>query len=261
MLIRTQDKVPSIYVDESRDYQVLCRAYDIPFNGVKYDVDSMLSILSASKIRNNMLSLLQSKLGFFTNKNIDDLSLRYILGAFMTAVKHKGSLTAVRQIINIWLKTLHLETNVSVNIFNAEGGTLGDVEINPYTIAIGTESSPRDYSLLKELLSYVVPAGYELYFYFYSTLKTTEDTPQRLNTEVIDNIVLVSDDINSIVRSDLNDSQSYQDALSGESLSIEDIEDNTIGHIFTTVNSVETLGSNTDDVTRIDFNKELNEDA
>ena len=41
MLFRTQDNVPEIYVNESRDFQLLCRLKDVMINGVKYAIDSI----------------------------------------------------------------------------------------------------------------------------------------------------------------------------------------------------------------------------
>lgn len=230
MLIRTQDKVPEVYVNDSRDFQVLCRAYDVLYNMMKFDIDSMLRVLSASDIRNNVLPLLQGKVGFFTDKVIDDDSMRMILGAFPTLLRGKGSLRAIKQAINVWLKIAHLETAIDVSITTKDESRIGQVVIPPYTVAIGIRSLTRDITTLKEILKYIIPAGFGTYFYFYYGLDITEQNAQNLFEDSA-RVAFVSDDINSVVRGTTSDSR------------IDGAEDVTSGRIFTTPFSVAAYGS------------------
>lgn len=241
MLIRTQNKVPEVYVNDSRDFQVLCRAYDFLFNAIKYDTDSMLRLLSSVDARNNILSLLQTKVGFFTNKNIDDTSLRKIMAAFMMMVRGKGSLRAIKQAVNVWLKIVHLETDVQIQVFNKNGGEIGQTKVGPYTVAIGINSSVRDYTSLKEVLRYILPAGYTLYFYFYTKFGT-DGTPMQMPMEEKATIAYVSDDINSIVRNSISDSVEHA-RIGKPDATIAEVETNTKGKIFTTNISTEVYGS------------------
>lgn len=230
MLIRTQERVPEVYVNDSRDFQVLCRAYDVLYNMVKFDIDSMTKALTASDIRSNVLPLLQTKVGFFTNKVVDDESLRGILGAFPIILKNKGSLLGIKQAVNVWLKIAHLETSVDVSIFTKTGGYIGQVEIHPYTVAVGIRSRTKDLTILKEILKYVIPTGFGLYFYFYHGLDITDQNAPALFSDSV-RIAFVSDDINSIVRGTSSDNR------------IDDAENVESGRIFTTPISVAAYGS------------------
>lgn len=248
-LIRMQEKVPQIYVDRSRDFQILCRSYDSALNQVKFDIDSMPFILSSSKCRDSVLPLLQTKLGFFTNKHISGDSLRIILDAFPTMVRHKGSLVGIQMAVNAWLKVIHLETQVVIEIFNLYGGSnnrdnnrtiggyIGTTEIPAYTVAIGVGGNPRDYSILKELLKYVMPTGYGLYFYFFKSFKTNEQLPLTHPVEEKAVLVKVSDDVNSVVRNAADDNVVHDD------LSIIQAEQKTVGKIITTAFTTEAIGS------------------
>ena len=230
MLIRTQDNVPEIYVNDSRDFQVLCRAYDVLFNMIKFDIDSMTKVLSAADIRSNVLPLLQQKLGFFTDKTIDDDSLRMVLGAFPILLKGKGSLRSIKQAINVWLKIAHLETSTEVSIFTKEGGRIGQIEMPPYTVAIGINSKTKDLTTLKEILKYIIPTGFGMYFYFYYGLDITEQNYQNIFEDKAV-VAFVSDDINSVVRGSSSD------------VRIPNAELSTEGKIFTTVISTAAYGS------------------
>ena len=230
MLIRTQNNVPEIYVNDSRDFQVLCRAYDVLFNMIKFDVDSMTNVLSTSNIRSNVIPLLQQKLGFFTNKTIDDESLRKILGAFPILLKSKGSLKAIKQAIYVWLKIAHLETVVDISITTAEGTTIGQTEIPPYTVAIGIRSTTRDLTTLREILKYIIPAGFGTYLYFFYGLDVTDQNPPSILSESA-KLAFVSDDINSVVRGTTSKSEMYT------------VEGDMSGRVFTTPISVSAYGS------------------
>ena len=47
--------MPQIYINESRDFQLISRLYDVLFSGVKYDIDSMVNILDATLTRDDLL--------------------------------------------------------------------------------------------------------------------------------------------------------------------------------------------------------------
>lgn len=251
-LIRLQEKVPYIYVDKSRDFQILCRGYDAALNQVKFDIDTMPYILSSSECRNSVLPLLQTKLGFQTLKHIDSDSLRLILASFPDIVRYKGSLLGIQRAVNTWLKIIHLETKVFVDVFNVLdksnpeiGGYIGQTTIPAYTIAIGVGGNPRDYSILQEILKYVIPTGYGLYFYFFREF-STEDTPTLNLMEEKGTFVFVTDDVNSAVRS------SVGDPVVHNPYSITQAEQLTKGHVIGTAFSVEAIGSDIGENENID---------
>ena len=90
-MFRLQNNTPSYYVNNSRDFQLFCRLYDYINNGVKFDIDSIININDPLKINDRLLNLYGSKVGFFTNKNINTNVLRRILKAFPYLIKYKGT--------------------------------------------------------------------------------------------------------------------------------------------------------------------------
>jgi hypothetical protein len=170
-VIRFQDRTPEVYCNESRDFQLLCRAFDLIENGIKYDIDTMLRILSSDYCSNALINLLQTKLGFFTSRDYDDFELRTVLSAFPYIVKYKGSKKSIEQAVNIFLRVNRIKTNYKVDIINKNDDKS---RINDdYFIDIGIESELKDVSLLKDILKYVMPTGYNLHIYFYVSPKNT----------------------------------------------------------------------------------------
>ena len=73
--IKLQDKVPPVYPEGSRDFQLFCHLYDVIFNGIKNDVDGIQYLTNTVSCRSNVLQLLQTKLGFFTQAQYADEAL------------------------------------------------------------------------------------------------------------------------------------------------------------------------------------------
>lgn len=277
-VIRTQDKVPYIYVDKSRDFQLLCRGYDAIYNQIKYSIDSMVYTLSSKECHDSVLSLLSTKLGFDYYSNLDGEVLRTVLEGFPSALRYKGSLLGIERAINTWLKTQHLETIVYIDVFNLYGGAynlvenenneiggyIGQTKIPSYTIAIGIGGQPRDYSLLEDILKYIKPTGYNLYFYFFSAF-STEQTPVLHPSEDKASLVFLTDRIGSVVRGTGDDvkhdggasaltvdeadhlvSQNRYNYIDGDKMG--DVNDNhpndlpTVGRVIGAVMSVEMIG-------------------
>jgi hypothetical protein len=182
-VIKFQDKIPEIYCNESRDFQLLCRAFDLIENGLKYDIDSMLRILSSDYCSNALINLLQTKLGFFTSREYDDSEVRAVLSAFPYIVKHKGSRKSIEQAVNIFLKVNKIKVDYIIDIVNKnpyKSSTEDD-----YFINIGIKSELRDVSLLKDILIYVTPVGYNLNIYFYTTIGGTKTMHYKGNADAL----------------------------------------------------------------------------
>ena len=192
-MIRLQDKTPEVYSAESRDFQLFCRLYDCVVNGIKFDIDTIPDILDAQKCRSSMLALLQTKLGFFTNKKLNDDALRYVLTAFPMMVKNKGSLKAIKQAINIFFKVNGIDSEVQVWLVS-EPTTMFGTQINDHTIVVSINSPVKDVSLLEEIFRYILPTGFGYYFSFYNQFDTIDTYGQSDEATLL----LVSNNVNQI---------------------------------------------------------------
>ena len=193
-----QNRTPPIYCEESRDFQLLCRLYDAIINGVLFDADTITDILNAKTCRSNFLQLLQTKLGFFTLYNFNENTLRYVLSGFPIMVKNKGSKKAIEYAVNNFLKINNILSPVTVT-YQKEPLTLyNGYTVPDHSIVVGVSASLQDADILKEVFRYILPAGMPYYFYYYST--RSELTSVLENDSAI--ILYVSDNINSILRSD-----------------------------------------------------------
>ena len=155
-IIRLQEKIPEVYTNTSRDFQLLTRLYDLIINGFKYDTDNILNTINTDKCDNRLIQLLQTKLGFFSDKYITDDDLRLILKVFPTIVKNKGSKLGIEQAVRIFFRICGLnKSKINVTVVNNT-----KVTRDSYIIYIDLYEKV-DTTILDEILKYI-----SSFFYF-----------------------------------------------------------------------------------------------
>ena len=197
-VLRLQNMIPDIYTSESRDFQILCRIADCLYNGVKFDIDSMPKVLDTKLCREEILNLLQTKLGFFTNKTLTSTQLRYALMTFPLLVRNKGSITSVLGAVSTFLHMLGIKSEIKAWITDVDLDLNGNV-IKNHTVVIGIGTTLTDTTMLDELFRYILPAGFEYYIYFYK--KISDDDIFNLKDKA--KIIFISNKLNSIVNNHL----------------------------------------------------------
>lgn len=178
MIWRTAYNVPEVYPAESRDFQLLGRLLDSVMNGVKFNIDAIKYLSSTADIMSSLLPLLQEKLGFFSKEKFTDQELRYILDAFPTIIKYKGSKKGIEEAINVFLRLHCMDSHTVYSIVvgddsTSDSGYLEYDILNKYSIHIKIQSTPRDTKVLDEIFRYILPTGYLVEYIFYQTVNTS----------------------------------------------------------------------------------------
>lgn len=196
-IIRVENNVPETYCNRSRDFQLLCRLFTCVVNDTKFNIDTMLELINSHLCRADILQLLQTKLGFFSDKYITDEELRLVLEAFPIIVKNKGSLKSIKQAVNVFLKCKKINTSVQV-IYTTKETIIQGINVDAHSLVIGIESYLQDITILKEIFKYILPVGIGYYFYFYSSSQLD------LNLVFKDSVKLfvISNSVNSVLRTE-----------------------------------------------------------
>lgn len=187
-MFRLQDNVPDIYVNESRDFQLICRVYDLIINGVMFDINSISNINNPMKVNDRLLKLYCSKVGFFTNREIVDDALRVILTSFNSVIKFKGTKKGIERAVCTILKLEGSFERPTIIIDNEN-----------YNIQILTPITIYNRIALHEYLKYVIPAGYT-----YTVENVIADSVRLTELDVSDTIhhqLMNTPDISQIVGS------------------------------------------------------------
>lgn len=157
-MFRTQENVPEVYVNESRDFQTLCRLTDCWHSASKFKIDTMLNSLDPLSAPDTLLELLATRVGFFPRIHIDSNVLRYIIAAFPYVIKNKGTEEGVRAAINAVMKAENdprSTEEVIITFTNKD-----DSGASIYNVSILTQNDVYNKAALKEVLRYVLPFGY-----------------------------------------------------------------------------------------------------
>lgn len=162
-MIRCQELVPDYYIEESRDFQVLCRLYDYTLNSLKFNIDTMQSLTNTKLVKDTVLPLVGDKFGIYDKHSYTN---RELLTALPSAVKNKGSLHSVKILLNAYLDSLNIfDYAVAYHSKDEESAkevsSILNRDIKPYTIVIVLSTSPTfvDLHVLDEFMKMVIPCG------------------------------------------------------------------------------------------------------
>ena len=170
-----ENNVPDVYVNESRDFQLVSRLYDLIFQSTRFSIDSMDHISDTAKCNESLLDLIGSKVGFFTSLKLTDKTHRKVLAAFPHIMRYKGSKEGILLILNLFM---HI-TNAKLTMRENEDTSIITIVFHDYILNI---------DLLKELIEYIRPVGLIIEYEFTTHMDTTAD--YVLNDSVIINTIM-----------------------------------------------------------------------
>lgn len=208
-IINVQEMTPQIYTEESRDFQLLSRLYDCVFNGMKFDTDSIVELIDTQQCRTSILQLLQTKLGFFTEKKIDDEKLRKVLECFPILVKNKGSLKAIKETLYLFLRMYSVSSDVEVYYLKTPYSEPFSEEMpcvlangkfpenNSLVVKIHSFATKPDITVLEEIFRYILPAGINYYIEFDKNVELPDIVLYNVDSA---ELIFVSDNLNAEVR-------------------------------------------------------------
>ena len=148
-MIKTQYQVPEVYYNESRDFQVLGRTYDIVFNYLKNNINSIYHNPLSKSSDKVLLDILSYTLGFEPKHNYNVNQLYSVCSSLSEILKNKGSKKSIELLVYAILNSQGINREAMVQIS----------EDDPYFIKIFISSELADTVLLEDLLDYIIPAG------------------------------------------------------------------------------------------------------
>ena len=156
MLFKLEENVPDIYVEMSRDFQLLCRVYDICVNSNIITQSKIRQQLNIDQIDDKLLKLLAGRLGFSSDNYIPTDVMRNILLQFPSMIKNKGTKIGVEQAIRSVINQTFNVSDVSIGSVSDVGVSVGEIKVT----VTSDDAGVVDMSYLSDVLKYVVPVGY-----------------------------------------------------------------------------------------------------
>ena len=145
-MIKLQELTPSVYYEQSRDFQFIGRLYDIVLNYVKTNADNLYTLPIGKNMDEKLLNLLAFTLGFQSKHHYNSKQLLALCSVLPLILKHKGSLNAILIAVN--------------SILYAEGINQAlDYEFKNNNLVLYLSPDLSDLTLLKDIMIYILPAG------------------------------------------------------------------------------------------------------
>lgn len=148
-MLKTQELVPEIYYKESRDFQLLGRIYDIIFNYLKTNIDTITNNPLSENTDSTLLDLVSTTLGFKSLHNYNSDQLKAMSSAFVGIIRGKGSIKSIETSINTLLQVQGIKESCTIIITTTD----------PYVANIYVSPDFNDLNLFNDLLNYILPAG------------------------------------------------------------------------------------------------------
>lgn len=206
-MLRTKELVPSVYYNQSRDFQFLGRTLDVVFNYLKMNIDLMSGLPLSDNLDNKLIPLLAKTLGFTIKHEYNTQDLLCLCKVFSELVRNKGTKQAIEKAVLTLMNSQNISGYMEVDVINNDSG-----DLSPYTIYIYLPSEVTDRILLEDLFDYILPAGYD-YKFINSTKadfmpRTLLDVDNKLklfnlNNDKIGKIALAPNNNNNIAKPDM----------------------------------------------------------
>ncbi len=164
-MIKTQRKVPSVYYNESRDFQLFGRIKDVIFNYIKNNTLAIKDITTSNTPNQKILELMCITLGFNPKHEYNNLELSALCSIFISCMKAKGSKKAV-------MLLLKMVCSIENSDFEPEIVTGYDDD----DLIILLPPDVKDWTLIRDVLDYILPSGTSYTLRNQTEFKTDEVT-------------------------------------------------------------------------------------
>lgn len=148
-MIKSQKLVPEVYYKRSRDFQLFGRIYDLVFNYLKNNTLAIEDLSLNTNPNQKVLALMCNTLGFKTKHDYNNNELSALCSIFIPCIRNKGTIKAIK---------LLLYMVCSVDNSQGEPKVWFDPEDNN-KLMITLPNDISDWTLIQDVLDYIIPAG------------------------------------------------------------------------------------------------------
>lgn len=196
-----EENVPDVYVQESKDFQLVSRLYDLVFQSTRFSIDSMDYIADTQLCNASLLELLGTKVGFFSSLKLSDSTHRKVLSAFPHIMRYKGSKEGIYLILNLFK---HI-TNSQIVLRENDDKSILTIVFFDYMLNI---------ELLQELIECIRPVGLMIDYEYETHIKSKADytfSDKVSIGPVMRYIDLSEDSLSGVVQKTINTSETRDD--------------------------------------------------
>jgi len=147
-MIKIQDSVPSVYYNNSRDFQLIGHLFDLVLNAIKTDADLLFNLPLSINSDDQLLELMAYTFGLrLDGAKYSSKQLRAVCSVAPQMMKAKGSKKAVQLLCTALMHADGLEDHFTLSVEH-------DTEL---VVSLPPTASCRE--IILEILPYILPAG------------------------------------------------------------------------------------------------------
>lgn len=147
-MIKLQDSTPRVYYNHSRDFQFIGRLYDVVLNSVKTNSCLLYGLPLSDNSDEQLIDLMAMTLGFKSRHKYNVRQLTALCNGFSEIIKNKGNIQSINLAINALLRSEGISEGADVV-----------VNTDDCLITLYIPNTLKDTNLLKDLMTYIIPAG------------------------------------------------------------------------------------------------------
>lgn len=165
-MINIQKSTPSVYFNNSRDFQAVGRTLELLLNYVQMNIDNMEGNYRIDNMNPTLLKYLLANLGFEGSHEYVNVDLLILAKVFKWMMKKKGTRLAIKYIIYVVLRSFHYEYMFDVFIPTLDQFIMRPIDMSTqdiselYQIQIILPTAIKDTTLIEDLLDYILPTGF-----------------------------------------------------------------------------------------------------
>ena len=154
-MIKTLNRLPDVYGEKSRDFQLISRLFDLAFNTSKLSIDTMLNNNGSENIDYRFVDLACRTIGFDYNGSYNTQELIAVIKTFKTLIKNKGTTFAINEAVKLLLNSQGISSSYYIQYPTGTDG-----KPLKYMI-ISLPETVKNTKLLDEIFDYILPAGWQ----------------------------------------------------------------------------------------------------
>lgn len=196
-MINVYKSLSRTYYNNSRDFQIFGRVYELLLNYILTNVDVVASIPLSDNTPIELSSLLLYTLGFKQVHNYTDVDIIGLAKIFKYLVKNKGTKLAIETCIYLLLRSQNYKDNFKVEIKTLDFPLASDrskreaaglTPNNLYVVNIYLPLGIKDEVLIEDVFDYILPAGfiYNIYFTDLQTIGIAEESFISVDTNEVE---------------------------------------------------------------------------
>ena len=148
-MIKTQNLVPEVYYNRSRDFQLIGRVYDIVFNYLKTNIDTISNLPNTDEVDDKLVNLVSTTLGFKEYHSYNVKQLKALCSIFTVVIRNKGNIQSIQYVLDMLCNIENSSTKAEI---------VTDTK-DIYNLKVFIPQDISDTTLFQDILNYILPAG------------------------------------------------------------------------------------------------------